>query len=183
MQWQFLLVRVHLQQKKGSEKGTDGTWLKVHTGGGSEGSSGSVQKNSRQIRNLCMIFPLSFSNQWQQHPMLGAIPFLLRWIICWFFSSRRRTLLPVVSWDIWILGNISMIGMPVKGMVRAIVLAAIKLQTFTTYGAWSVFPQMLHGQNLLRCCKVRIFANVAWSEAAQHDADCRSFRPMSSFIR
>jgi hypothetical protein len=41
-----------------------------------------------------------------------------------------------------------MIGMPVKGMLRAIVLAVIKLQTCTTDGAGSEFPQTLRGQNL-----------------------------------
>ena len=41
-----------------------------------------------------------------------------------------------------------MICMPVKGMVRAAVLAVIKLQTCTTDGAGSEFPQTLRGQNL-----------------------------------
>ena len=125
-------------------------------GGGSEGSSGSVQKNSRQIRSLWYSFSLLAIGgnsilYWE------LILFLLRWIIYWFFSSRRRTLHAVASSDIWNLWNISMIGMPVKGMLRAIVLAVIKLQTCTTDGAGSEFPQTLRGQNfcIQYVCMVR----------------------------
>ena len=144
-------------------------------------SSKELETNTFSSKELetntqSMIFLLSFSNQWQQHPILGAIPSLLRWIIYWFFSSRRRTLHAVASSDIWILWNISMICMPVKGMVRAAVLAVIKLQTCTTDGAWLEFPLMLHGQNFCKCCMVRSSSSWCGWQIIQS-------RRMSSFIR